>query len=229
MSIGFDLINDLNLSPDDDFNWEDKATSLYCVVAGNISSDLYVIYKVLMHLSQLYQGVFYTPGKLEFKDIQNYDRRISDICRFAKKLKNVAVLYHHVVIIDGIAILGSTGYYGDEDNDNFEIVHGKSIYEDLIYLKSSLERLQKHIDVKNILVVTGSIPNNKLFFGEKLGTYESLPELDTICSYDLEKKITHWVYGSNEKIVDTNINGINYLSNPYKGNPYWAKRIEITF
>ena len=38
--IGFDIISDLNLQPDDSFNWENKATSLYCIVAGNNSSDL---------------------------------------------------------------------------------------------------------------------------------------------------------------------------------------------
>jgi hypothetical protein len=35
MKIGFDLISDLNLSPNDSFNWENKATSLYCIIAGN--------------------------------------------------------------------------------------------------------------------------------------------------------------------------------------------------
>jgi len=227
MTIGFDLINDLNLSSEDDFNWENKATSLYCIVAGNISSDLYVISTVLNNLSKFYQGVFYTPGTLEFKDSVDYQERILDICKIAKKIKNVAVLHHHVVIINGIAILGSTGYHGDEDDYDFEKIHNKSKFEDLIYLRHSVERLQRHIDVKHILMVTGSVPNHKLFFGEDAGIYETLPDLDMVCSVDLEKKISHWMYGSYEKIVDTNINGINYLSNPFKGEPYWAKRTNI--
>ena len=45
---------------------------------------------------------------------------------------------------------------------------------------------------------------------------------------DLESKISHWAYGSYGKIVDTKLDSINYLSNPYnKKNPYWAKRIDI--
>ena len=39
MILGFDIISDLNLSIDDTFTWEDKPTSLYCIVAGNVSND----------------------------------------------------------------------------------------------------------------------------------------------------------------------------------------------
>ena len=51
-TIGFDLISDLNLSPEDSFNWEGKATSLYCIIAGNISEDLRTIKQTLSHLSK---------------------------------------------------------------------------------------------------------------------------------------------------------------------------------
>ena len=57
--IGFDVIGDLNLSINDSFNWENKATSLYCIVAGNISTNLRVVRQTLLHLGQFYQGVFY--------------------------------------------------------------------------------------------------------------------------------------------------------------------------
>ena len=79
MKIGFDLISDLNLSPNDSFNWENKATSLYCVIAGNISNDIRTIALTLSHLTKFYQGVFYTPGSLEFKGIEVYDKRIKEI------------------------------------------------------------------------------------------------------------------------------------------------------
>jgi hypothetical protein len=55
-----------------------------------------------------------------------------------------------------------------------------------------------------------------------------LPELSMVLLADLESKVSHWAYGSYEKIVDTKIDSINYLCNPYyKRNPYWAKRIDI--
>ena len=37
IDIGFDVISDLNLKRNDSFNWENKATSLYCILSGNIS------------------------------------------------------------------------------------------------------------------------------------------------------------------------------------------------
>ncbi len=40
LDIGFDIIGDLNLEPNDSFNWENKPTSLYCVLSGNVSSDV---------------------------------------------------------------------------------------------------------------------------------------------------------------------------------------------
>jgi len=227
MKIGFDLISDLNLSLDSQFDWGDKATSLYCIVAGNISSDIRIVGQVLNHLSKCYQGVFYTPGPLEFKDINDYDKRINEILRMVRKIKNVALLHHHVVIIDGIAILGCTGWYGDEDNYNYEEIHKKNRFEDLIYLKNSLERLQKHLDVKKILLVTSGVPNKELYFGEVPEIHKLLPELSMTLESDLETKVSHWVYGTYGKIVDTTINGINYVSNPYRAEPYWAKRVDV--
>ena len=52
MNIGFDVISDLNLDAEDSFDWEGKATSLYLIIAGNISSDLRVIHQTLVHLSR---------------------------------------------------------------------------------------------------------------------------------------------------------------------------------
>ena len=43
-----------------------------------------------------------------------------------------------------------------------------------------------------------------------------------------ENKVTTWVFGTHKKIVDTNINGINYFNNPcYNKVPYYPKRINI--
>ena len=36
IDIGFDIIGDLNLEPNDSFNWIDKPTSLYCILTGTL-------------------------------------------------------------------------------------------------------------------------------------------------------------------------------------------------
>jgi hypothetical protein len=83
--IGFDLISDLNLSPEDSFNWEGKATSLYCIIAGNISEDLRTIKQTLLHLSKFYQGIFYTLGSLEYHHTIDVHKRTEEIHKICKQ------------------------------------------------------------------------------------------------------------------------------------------------
>lgn len=230
MIIGFDVISDLNLAAGDNFDWENKSTSLYCLIAGNISSDLSTVVKVLSHLSTLYQGVFYIPGSLEYKDIENFEIRTLEIVRACQRIKNVAVLHEHVVIIDGIAILGANGWYGNLEADNLltELKVQEIRHQDIHYLKNSLDRLQKHLDVKKIIVLTNSVPGENLYFGEIPDLVKGQLSLDLTLFADTEHKISHWVFGTHGKIVDTVINDINYVNNPkLNRSPYWAKRISI--
>ena len=230
MNIGFDLISDLNLSPTDKFDWENKATSLYCLVAGNVSSDLKTLELTLNHLSKFYQGVFYTPGSLEFDTEDEFSKRVSDIARICKRIKNLAFLHHHVVIVDGVAILGCNGWYKNDLSITtaYEEIPGLHRFEDLFYLKNSIDKLQKHLDVVKIIVLTNAVPDQKLYFGEAPNDIGTLPDLTLTLLADSEYKISHWAFGTHEKIVDTKLDGINYINNPCNNrNPYWAKRITI--
>ena len=230
MTIGFDVISDLNLSPEDSFNWEGKATSLYLIIAGNISGDLRTIHQTLLHLSKFYQGVFYTLGSLEYDGVDDIDKRTEDLYRLCRTIKNVAVLHHHVVIIDGIAIAGANGWYGNTiptDLDT-EVKIENQRNEDIVYLKSTVERLQRHLDVKKIVLVSNSVPGPELYFGEDPKSVHSQLNLNLILPVDTEKKITHWIYGTYGKVVDTVISNVNYINNSsFKRKPYWAKRIEV--
>jgi hypothetical protein len=225
MEIGFDLISDLHLLPDDVFNWENKATSLYCIIAGNVSHDLRTIAITLTHLSKFYQGVFYSPGTLEYENMPDIDSRTNDIIHVCNHIRNVAVLHQRVVIIDGVAILGCNGWYGIPDLKGSAIA---AHLDDIHYLKKSLEKLQRHLDVTKILLVSSSVPRQELYYGEEppgiLAQYE--PAIALMA--DTEHKVSHWAFGTYKKNVDTVINDINYITNPYyKLNPYWAKRIAV--
>ena len=82
------------------------------------------------------------------------------------------------------------------------------------------------MDVKDIIVVSNSVPDKRLFFGDTTRLIDDIGP--TMClAADTEKKVKHWVFGSNERMVDTNIDGIRFVSNPCINQPYWAKRIEI--
>lgn len=232
MNIGFDIISDLNLLPNENFNWEGKATSLYCLVAGNISSDLRTILQTLAHLSRFYQGVFYTIGSLEYDGVDDLNSRTEEILAITKKIPNVAVLYHHVVIIDGVAILGANCWEPSADENNFDIIDQvkRARLEDIAYLRRSVEKLQKHLDVKKILLVSHATPKIELYFGEhpkELNDRQLYP--DYCIEGDSEDKISHWVFGSYNKTVDTTIDNVNYVNNGYfKRKPYWAKRISVS-
>jgi hypothetical protein len=214
-SIGFDVISDLHLSAEDSFNWESKATSLYCIVAGNVSSDMRTLYQTLTHLSHFYQGIFYVPGSAEYVGVTDIPARTAEITTLCKRVRNTALLINNVVIIDGQPLPDSE-------------LNSVRQFEDITYLGHSLEKLQLHQDVKKIIVVTNSVPDPALYFGEEDDEiYSQLPP--SVClSNDTEKKVSHWVFGTYAKVVDTTRGDINYINNScYQSRPYWAKRIAV--
>lgn len=230
MKIGFDIISDLNLTPEETFNWEDKATSLYCIIAGNISNDLRTIHQTLLHLGKFYQGIFYTAGSLEYEGATSIDTRTDELSKICSTIRNVAYLHNHVVIVDGIAIVGTNGWYSTMLHypllkpDEIEIER----YTDLSYLGDTVERLQLHLDVKKIVIVSHSPPGHELLFGEATHDIHTIPPLKLSLIKDSEHKVCNWIYGSYDKTVDIVINNINYINNGYyKKQPYWAKRVEI--
>lgn len=227
MEIGFDLIGDLHLDPEDSFNWEGKATSLYCVVAGNVSEDLRTVAQTLSHLSKFYQGIFYVPGLLEYKTAIDHELRTKEIGLLIKKLPKVALLYHHVVIIDGIAVLGVNGFCADNPDD-IDIQLIKSRLDDIAYLKNSITKLQTHLDVKRILVISACVPGRGLYFGKVPEHVDDHIYPDVCLDSDTEMKVTHWAFGSVETVTNTVQHNVTYMNNPYlRGMPYWPKRITI--
>ena len=230
MTIGFDFISDLNLLPDEELNWEDKATSLYCIIAGNISHDLTVLKQSLSHLSKCYQGVFYIPGSLEFSDKHGTFTKIKQIKEIVDGIKNAVLLHNHVVIVDGIAIVGINGWALEQSNTLTldKIIHETHRNEDLIYLMSTIDRLQLHGDVKKIIVVSHAVPRTELLFNEVPDIYNDFLPLVIALGKDKEKKVSNWIFGTQTKMVDIDIDGVNYTNNVYlKNTPYWPKRIAI--
>ena len=231
MKIGFDVISDLNLDAEEEFNWEGKATSLYLIIAGNISNELRVVHQTLFHLGKFYQGVFYIAGSSEHDSMHFVKHRNDELIKICKSLGNVAYLHKHVVIINGVAILGCNGWYGNKIELSTELeklhLHAQHL-EDIQYLGLSLEKLQLHLDVKKIIVVTHAAPSTDLFFGEQPHNITEYFALKDALLSDTEFKVSHWVYGSYHKNVDTTINNINYINNSCFGkDPYWPKRIDI--
>jgi len=227
MEIGFDLIGDLNLTPEESFDWEGKVTSLYCLIAGNISDDLQVVKQTLEHLSNFYQGVFYVPGVLEYKTCSDHSTRTVELASIIREIPNVVFLFQHVVIIDGMALFGANGWSIDNFDDiNVELINSR--IEDIIYMKKSVEKLQRHIDVKSILVLTSCVPGKHLYFGKIPTHVEEHLFPESCLQLDSEMKVTHWAFGGSNTITNTIHNDVTYTNNPYtKTQPYWPARISV--
>ncbi len=228
--IGFDIITDLNLSPEDSFNWEGKATSLYCLVPGNVSSDIRTVLQTLAHLSRFYHGVFYVPGTLEYITSDSIDQRTEELGAIIDQIPKVVMLHHNVVIIDGIAVIGVNGWNNAVLSEVIgDIRFNSARLEDMAYLHQSIKKLQKHLDVKKIIVMTNAIPDGDLYFGEAPQNFQNQIPLNVVLSSDTENKVRHWVFSNYEKITDTYLNDINYINNPYiRKTPYWPKRLTIS-
>ena len=174
--------------------------------------------------------MFYTAGSLEYEGAVNIPERTNDLSKICKTIRNVAYLHNHVVILDGIAIVGTNGWYNPTFDNIIPSAEELDIerYEDIGYLGSTLERLQLHLDVKKIIIVSHSVPGEELFFGEEPDDIHTIAPLKLALIKDSEGKVTNWIYGSYNKTVDIVLDNINYINNSYyKRKPYWAKRIEI--
>lgn len=229
MDLSFDIISDLNLTQEDKFIWEDKVTSLFCLVAGNISSDLNVVRKTLNYLSTMYQGVFYIDGALENSNLQQHSELIHELHKICRSINNTVYLHNNIVIFNGVAVVGINGWYGNHHEytlaDNLAIETMRR--DDLVYLYNTIKKLQLHGDVKHIIVLSNSVPDKQLYFHEMDGFIDDISPSIAL-KPDTEKKVKTWVFGTYNKIVDTNINGINYVSNPKRQElNYYAKRITL--
>jgi UDP-2,3-diacylglucosamine pyrophosphatase LpxH len=105
MTIAFDLISDLHLDPESDFDWTGQATSPVCVVAGDVSRDYHTVRKTLKHLSNCYAAVFYIDGNDEHRFmLDNVPSSYRMLAKAIKNIPNVTYLQNNVVVIEGLAI-----------------------------------------------------------------------------------------------------------------------------
>ena len=113
MTFTFDLISDLHIETWDHFDWTAQATSPYCVVAGDVARDPEILAETLEHLGRCYLNVFYIDGNDEHVDHwHNLDNSYSNLTNRIKRVSNVVYLQNNVIIIDGVAILGTNGWWG---------------------------------------------------------------------------------------------------------------------
>ena len=240
----FDLISDLHLeSWDQPLDFTGLATSPVCVVAGDVARDPTLVRKFLKHLSDCYAAVFYIDGNDEHRfRMDDLDASYQELNKTLRRIPRVTYLQDNVVVIDGVAILGTNGWFGfdlDEDIDTEGTKQWmKNAYEPLVpgvvlnaqqmqdasrtdaaYLVSSIQRLQTHQDVKKIVIVTHTVPEADLIKHDihLAGNYSfnvmGNRLMRLVQTNDTEKKIHTWCFGHYHGSVDRVLNGIRYVNN----------------
>lgn len=262
MTFSFDLISDLHVETWDSFDWTEQPTSQYCVVAGDITMDRSQLVQTLTHLGECYAGVFYIDGNDEHKNcMEDLGQSYRELHQEITGIPNLVYMQDNVVIVNGVALLATNGWWSydfDPDGDCIQAQEwyrsGKGIsdlsantissmaFNDATYLKSSLSKLQKHQDVKAIVIISHTLPAPWIVehdpdivgthrFGSMGNQYMSM-----CLDEDSESKVHTWCFGHYHKLVDRFHNGVRYVNNPrgrgntkWSQNPYYPKRIEIKF
>lgn len=231
MDFSVDLISDLNLGKSENFDWTGKPTSLFCVIAGNISKHTSVIKHTLEHLSNLYRGVFYIDGASEHTTLEDYEKKVEQLHEICKPINNVVYMHNHVVVLNNVAFIGINGWYHNKPNitcieDNMRVDNYRN--EDLGYLSTSIKNLQLHKDTSKIVVVSSCVPSEHFFY--KQLPFELTDSIEPCLGLvmDMDHKVSNWLYGGTDILVDNVYNRRRYVNNPkIEGRPYWPKRIIV--
>jgi hypothetical protein len=224
-----DLISDLKIEDVTEFDWEHKSTSLYCIIAGNLSSDYDVLYEVLATLSKKYVGVFYIDGSLEHESLYEYEENVEKIKDICDEIPNVVYLHDNVVVMNGIAFIGINGWYNSTiELQELDELHALRYYrnQDIAYLGKTLKGFQDNEEVDKIIVISSSVPNDSLMFDPALSTNDPEPCLSLVM--DFNHKVNVWLYGGSSIPADTTYENRRFVNNPkFVNQPYWPKCIEI--
>jgi predicted phosphohydrolase len=253
MTFAFDLISDLHVETWDQFDWSGQATSPYCVVAGDVARNRERLLGALEHLGQCYPGgVFYIDGNDEHKDyFHDLGASYKDLYKDIATLPNVVYLQDNVVIVNGVAILGTNGWWTyDFDpsitvetsiqsiQDHFGISYSDAnslngvAYNDAAYLINSVRKLQTHKEVSAIVIVSHTVPASWLIAHDpdliNTWRYNGMgnSEISRCIDADTENKIKMWCFGHYHRPVDQFLGGIQYLSNPRgRGDTEWCQLV----
>ena len=252
MSFAFDLISDIHAETWPDFDWTGKATSAYCVVAGDLARDRDVVLDTLRHLGSCYQAVFYVDGNDEHRyQYDDLNASYADLARRIKKIHNVVFLQDNVVVIDGVAIIGTNGWWTYDLDPSIDAEQtslwfqnqckvsaqvakatGRMATTDAAYMVTTVKRLQPHDDVRKIVCVTHTVPNSSLIAHDidlagtlRFNTMGNGFMMQAL-SADTKKKMHTWCFGHYHGSVDQIRQGVRFVNNCRgRGDTDWRQYV----
>jgi hypothetical protein len=145
-------------------------------------------------------------------------------------------------VIDGVAILGTNGWWGYDLDENISrddskqhmtdwyakkmpghVINPEEISDmsrrDVAYLVNSVQRLQTHNDVKKIVIVTHTVPGAHLIRHdielENTVQFNHMGNrlMHLVHTNDTERKISTWCFGHYHGNVDKTVEGIRFVNN----------------
>lgn len=252
MQFSFDLISDLHIETWDNFDWTGQATSPYCIVAGDVARDPEILAETLAHLGRCYLNVFYIDGNDEHRYyLENLGASYRRLDNLLDNIPNVVYMQDNVVIVNGVAILATNGWYSfdmdpslDYDQsqtwvcNHYGVIHSIAdnitglAFNDATYMVNSMRKLQTHQDVRKIVCVTHTVPAPWLVSHdiELVNTWRfnglGNPHMQLVLDEDTENKIHTWCFGHYHKPVDRLFSGIRYVNNCRgRGDTEWSQPI----
>lgn len=239
MQLSFDLISDLHIDSRTNFNWKDQATSTICVVAGDVGNNREKTLATLRHLTTCYQTVFYIDGNDEHRSqLEFLDISYAEYTEQLNKIPNLIYLQDNVVVIDGVAVVATNGWWSYDFDPNIDYDSCRTWYtnkenitehaanniqlfalNDAAYMINSVKRLQTHQDVKHIVVITHTVPLPELIDHDPLITgterFNTLGNryMRQVLDADTEKKIHTWCFGHYHNSVDQVHQGVRFVNN----------------
>lgn len=250
MQFAFDLISDLHVETwSEPIDFKGRATAPVAVVAGDISSNQDMTLATLENLSKSYQAVFYIDGNDEHSEhLEHLSSGYRSLVKQLNGIKNVVYLQDNVIVIDRVAILGTNGWWGFDFDLTIDAEQTMAWYQnrrglsksavqsirkmsaqDASYMINSVTRLQTHLDVKQIVMVTHTVPDPALI--EHDVDLYGTPRLNCMgnrymmqaLAADTEKKIHTWCFGHYHGSVDQVRSGVRFVNNCRgRGDTAWG-------
>ena len=241
----FDLISDLHIETwgDQQVNWEGLGTSLIAVIAGDISQDIDETYSTVLDISKNYKHVVYLDGNHEHRNQPNITRRREEIAEMFGKYRNITYLYRNTIVLDSTAFIGCNGWYSFDFGEPYVVKqecwhwlmdHGRDedllieqwqmAMEDAEYLSNAVQHCSMDNTIKDIVLVTHTVPNRKLAWFPDSGipietmSLQGNSFLENVLIHDTMSKVKVWAFGHLHHTHDQMIDGIRYVSNP-RGTP----------
>ena len=245
----FDLISDIHLDywTQNIKDWKGLGTSLYCVVAGDISRNPRLSAGFLRHLSDCYRQIMFVDGNHEhnskYSQIEDNEEEMNELLR---KIDNVTYLANSSCVIDNTAFIGTNGWWtfdfserlGNasrlESMEAYCRKEGKTMREAIDlwtvaqdqaeFMAEVVGSMQNDHNIDEIVIITHTVPRTNIvspIFKGSLTDWAKLgnSSMEDVLRYDYENKISTWCFGHFHEVAYDQIHeGVRYISHP-RGKP----------